>query len=39
MDDLTKDAEVSAVKAIVLARAVRLRHGHIETELREKLLI
>jgi hypothetical protein len=33
MDDLTKDVEVSAVKAIMLACAMCLRHGHVETEL------
>jgi hypothetical protein len=37
MDDLTKDVEVFAVKAIMLACAVRLRHGHIETQLRENV--
>lgn len=38
MDNLTKDVEVAAVKAIMLARAAWLCHGHIETELREKVV-
>jgi hypothetical protein len=39
MDDLTKDVEVSVVKAIMLVCATRLHHGHVEMELWEKLLI
>ena len=37
VDDLTMDLEVAGIRAIMLARAARLRHGHVETELQEKV--
>ena len=35
VDHLTEDVQVAGVRAIMLARATRRRHGHIEIELRE----
>lgn len=37
MDYLTWDVEVAGIKALLLARGARPRHGHVETELQEKL--
>lgn len=37
VDDLMRDVEVAGIKALLLARGARLRHGFIETELQEKL--
>lgn len=36
VDNLTTDVEVAGIRALLLARNVRLCHGHIETELQEK---
>lgn len=38
MDDLTRDTEVAGIKALLLDRGARLRHGHVEAELKEKLV-
>ena len=37
-DHLTKDLEVSTVRSITLFCAMRRRHGHIETDLREQIV-
>ena len=35
VDHLMVDLEVAGVRAIMLTRAARRRHGHVETELQE----
>ena len=35
VDHLTEDVKVAGVRAIMLARAARRCHGHVETELKE----
>lgn len=37
MDNLTRDIEVTGVKALLLARGACLLHGQIEAALQEKL--
>lgn len=37
MDDITRDVEVNAIRALLLARGARIRHGHAMTEYKEKL--
>ena len=37
VDHLTEDVEVAGVRAIMLARAARRPHGHVETELKERV--
>ena len=37
VDDLTMDLEVAGIRAIMLAWVARLRHGHVETDLQEKV--
>lgn len=37
MENLTTDLEVSGIRAIMLARAARLHHEHVETNLQEKV--
>lgn len=37
MDDLTRDIEDAGVRALLLARGARIRHGHAMTELKERL--
>ena len=37
IDHLTKHLEVTGVQAIMLAQAMCLHHGHIETELQEQV--
>ena len=37
VDDLTMDLEVAGIRAIMLARVARLHHGHVETDLPEKV--
>ena len=38
VDDLTEDVEVASVRAIMLARAMRRRHGYVGTKLKEQLV-
>jgi hypothetical protein len=37
IDHLTEDLEVSAMRFLMLARAARRHHGHIETDLHERI--
>jgi len=37
VDHLTEDLEVTSVRAIMLTQAARWRHGHVETELLERV--
>ena len=37
VDHLTEDVKVAGDRAIILAQAARRRHGHVETELKERV--
>jgi hypothetical protein len=39
VDHLTEDPEVASIRAIMLARAARRRHGHVETEMQEQVSV